>query len=188
MSDGPREDNDRCFMYSHAIPHEKHTRRGESMSFRVVSLASTLLLTSVMAGGAQAQTSQLHFGPRVSYQFDLEEFGIGAQLSVPIAHHLEFYPSFDYFFVNVGSFWDVNGDLKYRIDTESVNWLYMGGGLNIAHTSRDRGNDNQAGLNLFAGVESLSGRVHPFGELRFTINDHSTAQASVGLNFTLRSH
>jgi hypothetical protein len=156
------------------------------MSFRIVSLATAVVLTSAMAGSAHAQTSRLHFGPRASYQFDLEKFGIGAQLSVPMAYHLEFYPSFDYFFVDVGSYWDVNADLKYRIATESVDWLYVGGGLNIAHVSRDRFNDNQAGLNLFAGVESLTGQVHPFGEFRFTANNGSTTQASVGLNFTLR--
>jgi hypothetical protein len=156
------------------------------MSFRIVSLATAVVLTSAMAGSAHAQTSRLHFGPRASYQFDLEEFGIGAQLSVPMAYHLEFYPSFDYFFVNVGSYWDINADLKYRIATESVDWLYVGGGLNIAHVSRDRFNDNQAGLNLFAGAESLTGQVHPFGEFRFTANNGSTTQASVGLNFTLR--
>jgi hypothetical protein len=164
------------------------------MSFRIVSLATAIVLTSAMAGGAQAQTSRLHFGPRASYQFDIEEFGIGAQLSVPIATHLEFYPSFDYFFVNSGSYWDINADLKYRIATESVDWLYVGAGLNIRHTRRQRSDenratdDNQAGLNLIAGVESLRGRVHPFAELRFTANKRSTTQLSAGLNFTLRGN
>jgi len=158
------------------------------MSFRIVRLATALLLTSAMAGTAQAQTSQLHLGPRLSYQFDLEEFGIGAQFSVPIAQYLEFYPSFDYFFVNNGSFWNLNADLKYRIATESINWLYIGGGLNIARVSGDDFDDTRAGLNLFAGVESLRGRVHPFGEFRFTANDGSTAQVAIGVNFTLRPH
>ena len=137
---------------------------------------------------AQAQTSQLHLGPRLSYQFDLEEIGVGAQFSVPIAQYLEFYPSFDYFFVNSGSFWNLNADLKYRIATESINWLYIGGGLNLNHVSRGNFDDNGVGLNLFAGVESLVGRVHPFGEFRFTANDGSTAQVAIGVNFTLRPH
>ena len=156
------------------------------MSFRKSGLAVALAFTAALAGTAQAQTGQLHLGPLVSYQFDLEEFGIGAQLSVPIAYHFEFYPSFDYFFVDVGSFWNVNADLKYRIATESVDWLYVGGGLNIAHRSRDRFDDTRAGLNLFGGLESLRGSVHPFAEFRFTTNNGSTAQASAGLNFTLR--
>jgi hypothetical protein len=50
---------------------------------------------------------------------------------------------------------------------------------------RERFHDTRTGLNLFAGVETLQGRVHPFGELRFTANEGSTTQASVGLNFTL---
>jgi hypothetical protein len=135
-----------------------------------------------MASTAQAQTSQFHFGPRLSYQLDLEEVGIGAQFSVPIANYLEIYPSVDYFFVTDG-FWSLNGDLKYRIATASIDWLYVGGGLNVVR----RFGNSRAGLNLFAGFESLSGRVHPFGEFRFTANDGSTAQASVGLNFTLAS-
>jgi hypothetical protein len=91
------------------------------------------------------------------------------------------YPSLDYFFVSPGSFWSINGDIKYRIATESVDWLYIGGGLNVISGS----GNSRAGVNLFAGFESLSGRVHPFGEFRFTENRGSTAQASAGLNFTL---
>jgi hypothetical protein len=98
----------------------------------------------------------------------------------PIVRHLEFYPSFDYF-IDSGSFWNLNADLKYRIPSESVRWLYLGAGLNIAHG----GGDTQAGLNLLAGIESLKGRVHPFGEFRFTANHGSTGQIAVGLNFTL---
>ena len=152
------------------------------MQVRILRLTMALLLTFAVASAAQAQTGRLHFGPRLSYQLDLEEFGIGAQFSVPIANHLEIYPSVDYFFVTDG-FWSLNGDLKYRIATESIDWLYVGGGLNVVSRS---GNSN-AGLNLFGGFESLSGSVHPFGEFRFTANDGSTAQASAGLNFTLGS-
>jgi hypothetical protein len=153
------------------------------MGLRVPRMATALVLAWALAGTAQAQTSRLHLGPRISYQFDLEKLGIGAQLSVPIVHYLEFYPSFDYF-IDSGSFWNLNADLKYRLPAESVHWLYLGGGLNIAHG----GGDTNAGLNLLAGVESLKGRVHPFGEFRFTANHGSTGQIAVGLNFTLGHH
>jgi len=153
------------------------------MAIRAGRLAGALVLAVAVAGTAQAQTSRLHLGPRVSYQFDLEKIGIGAQLGVPIVHYLEFYPSFDYF-IDSGSFWNLNADLKYRIPSESVRWLYVGAGLNIAHG----GGDTQAGLNLLAGVESLKGRVHPFAEFRFTANHGSTGQIAAGLNFTLGRH
>lgn len=155
------------------------------MSLRVSSITAALILTGALAGTAQAQTSQLHLGPRVSYQFDVKKVGVGAQLSVPVARHLEFYPSFDYFFVDHGSFWQLNADLKYRFAGQAVRWLYGGTGLNIAHSSVSVNSATHAGLNLFAGAESLRGRVHPFGELRFTVGDGSTGMIAVGLNFTL---
>lgn len=151
-------------------------------------MATAAVVVSAVAGTAQAQTDRLHFGPRVSYQFDLKKFGVGVQFGAPIARHLEFYPSFDYFFVDVGSFWNLNADLKYRIANESAKWLYVGGGLNIARSSVSVVHSTRAGLNLFAGAESLQGRVHPFGEFRFTAGDGSTAQIAGGLNFTLGRH
>jgi hypothetical protein len=150
------------------------------MVSRVARIATALVLGSALVSTAQSQTNRMHLGPRISYQFDLQRLGIGAQFSVPIVHYLEFYPSFDYF-INSGSFWNLNADLKYRVPSESVRWLYLGGGLNLAHASHN----TRAGVNLFGGVESLSGRVHPFAEFRFTANHGSTGQMAVGLNFTL---
>lgn len=158
------------------------------MASRIPKMVTAVVVACVLAGTAQAQTNRSHFGPRVSYQFDLKKLGVGAQFSAPIARHLEFYPSFDYFFVDVGSFWNLNADLKYRIATESVNWLYIGGGLNIARSSAGNFHRTRAGANLFAGAESLQGRIHPFVEFRFTANDGSTAQLAGGLNFTLGKH
>jgi hypothetical protein len=152
------------------------------MASRRTMMGIALILAGAVTGTAQAQTSELHLGPRLSYQFDAEELGVGAQFSVPIASHLEFYPSFDVFFTSPSSLWSFNADLKWRALAQSAGWLYLGSGLNIMESG---GDGSQAGLNLFAGVESLKGRVHPFGELRFIVNDNSTAQVSAGLNFTL---
>jgi len=157
------------------------------MALRVSRMAPALVLASALAGTAQAQTNRLHLGPRISYEFDLEKVGLGAQFSVPIARHLEFYPSFD-LFLNAGSSWNLNADLKYRIASESVHWLYLGAGLNIARRGSSAGHDTRAGLNLFAGAESLKGRVHPFAEFRFTANHGSTGQIAAGLNITLGRH
>ncbi|HEV8197497.1 MAG TPA: hypothetical protein VGP87_12705 [Gemmatimonadales bacterium] len=155
------------------------------MPLRLSRIATVLVLASVAAGAAQAQTHRLHIGPRVSYQFDYEKLGLGGQFSVPVMKQLEFYPSFDYFFVDVGSAWNLNADLKYRFATESIKWLYAGGGLAIAHRSAAGIGNTDAGLNLFGGVESLKGKIHPFAEFRFTARNGSTAQISAGLNLTL---
>lgn len=154
------------------------------MTFRLKALGAALVLVSVHAGVAQAQSEpqahRMHLGPRLSYQFDAEEIGLGAQFSLPIANTLEFYPSFDVFFSDP-SLWSFNVDLKWRVAPASVSWLYLGTGLNIM----DGGGDSQAGLNLFGGVQSLKGNIHPFAEMRFVVNDNSTAQLAAGLNFTL---
>ncbi len=158
------------------------------MAIRPFTIGTALVFGFALAGTAQAQTNRLHLGPRVSYQFDLEKVGVGVQLGVPMANHLEFYPSFDYFFVDAGSFWNLNADLKYRIAEASIRWLYIGTGLNISRSGGGGSSSSRAGLNLLAGAESLRGRVHPFGEFRFTVNEGSSAQIAVGLNFTLGRH
>ncbi len=151
------------------------------MTSRRTTLALGVLLGLLSAGAAQAQTHSMHLGPRLSYQFDAEEIGLGAQFSLPIAKQLEFYPSFDVFFTSPSSLWSFNVDLKWRVAPASVNWLYLGTGLNIS----DGPGDSNAGLNLFGGVESLKGRIHPFAEMRFVVSDNSTAQLAAGINFTL---
>lgn len=160
------------------------------MTFRITTLTAALVLATagVAAAQAPAQGASMHLGPRLSYQFDLEEVGLGAQFSAPIARHLEFYPSFDYFFVDPGSFWQLNADLKYSLPAESVHWLYLGTGVNLARVGARGSHDTRAGLNLFAGAESRRGRIHPFAEFRVTVGDGSRAQIAVGLNFTLAGH
>lgn len=157
------------------------------MTIRPSALLTALVLISVPAAAAEAQSGQTHLGPRVSYHFDLEEIGIGAQFSTPLARNLEFYPSFDYFMVENGTFWHLNADLKLRVAGASAEWFYLGGGLNIARRSAGNFEDTSAGVNAFVGAESRTGRVHPFGELRLTANDgNSSGILLVGLNFTLR--
>lgn len=158
------------------------------MKSQITSLLGALLLASTVASTAHAQTSQSHLGPRISYNFDAEVVGLGAQFSVPMARHIEFYPSVDIFLVNRGSYADLNADIKIRVAQESAAWLYLGGGLNVARRAVGSVSDTRAGLNLFAGAESLRGRVHPFGELRFVANNNTTVRAAFGLNFTLHSH
>ena len=151
----------------------------------VVAVLAVSTITS-----AHAQKNSAHLGPRLSYNFDAEAIGLGVQFGVPIASHLEFYPSFDVFFVDVGSLVGINADIKYRIGRADISWLYVGTGLNIASWSYDNygeGNNDtstDAGLNLFFGIESLKGRVHPFGEMRFTLSSSTTAQLAGGLNFS----
>ncbi len=154
-----------------------------SIPFRTTIAALTLALAATPA--VQAQTHRAHIGPRIGYNFDADAVTIGGQLSLPVASHLEFYPSVDAHLVDRGSLLGINLDLKYRFPARTAQWLYMGGGLGILRRSIEDNSHSDAGLNLFLGAESLRGRVHPFFEGRVLIADGSTAQLVGGLNFTL---
>jgi hypothetical protein len=81
--------------------------------FRQIALG--LGFATALAGAAHAQRP--HIGGHLLYNFDVEEFGIGAQFSYPVSRKLEFYPSFDYYFVDPGSLWQLNADLKYKLSS-----------------------------------------------------------------------
>ena len=152
-----------------------------------IRLAAAILAIGALATvghSAAAQTRNTHLGPRLIYDFDFEEFGVGAQLSVPIARNLEFYPSFDYFFVDPGSVMQFNVDLKYRVPAD-FDWLYVGAGANITRIEFGDTDHHDTNLNLFGGYESLRGRVHPFVEVRVIAGNGSRAQIAGGLNFTI---
>ena len=76
----------------------------------------TAVLAGSMAGVAEAQTNRAHLGPRIGYNFEVEEVALGAQFSAPLGDRFEFYPSLDYYFVDPGSLWGFNLDLKYRLE------------------------------------------------------------------------
>ena len=156
------------------------------MRFRHAAAATAVAFALMFAvRGADAQTHRSHLGPHVTYNFDFEEVGLGAQFSAPIASFLEFYPSFDAFLVDAGSLYAFNADLKLRVSGQDLQWLYLGGGLNITRFSLGDAHNTDTGLGLFAGFETLSGRVHPYGELRLILGDGSSVQGAFGLNFTL---
>jgi hypothetical protein len=159
--------------------HVKQSRR---------SAILTALLVLVASGIVRAQTDRAHIGPHIGYNFDIEELALGAQFSVPILRHVEFYPSFDYYFVDDGSLWAVNADLKWRVAKDRPRWLYIGGGLDLMHASNNGNGNTDAGANLFVGAESLRGRIHPFVEFRAILADNSSVQLQGGLNITLGRH
>jgi len=136
-------------------------------------LLGALLLLSGTAAPLLAQRS--HFGPHVAYNFDIKETAIGAQLHMPIARGIEFYPSFDYYLVDTGSLWGLSADLKFRTPGDP---LYLGGGLNVLN--------NDTGLDVFAGLETRYGWSHPYVEIRGLFHNGSALQGAFGINITLR--
>jgi hypothetical protein len=154
------------------------------MRYRIGSLTIAFALVVCYATTAQAQRSS-HIGPRISYQFDVEEAGLGAQLSLPVSSTIDFYPSLDNFFVSSGSLWSFNADFKGNLATQSATGMYLGAGLNITQRNAGGTTRSRSGLNLLFGIEGKTGLVHPFAEFRFTSSDGSSAQLAAGLNFRM---
>jgi hypothetical protein len=63
--------------------------------------------------------------------------------------------------------------------------MYAGGGLGILSRSVGDNSNTDLGANIFFGIESRVGRVHPFGEARVKLHDGSRFQLIGGLNFVL---
>jgi hypothetical protein len=138
-----------------------------------------------LVASMEAQTHRMHIGPRLSFDFDAEEIGIGAQIGIPIGRRVELYPSFDYFFVDPGTLWSVNADVKARIFGERLEWLYTGAGLALERIDLGPFDDTDPGVNVFVGAETLRGRIHPFAEARLRFADRNSFILAAGLNFTL---
>jgi hypothetical protein len=155
------------------------------MHLRTWSAALAAAISFGTGTMAEAQTGRMHLGPRVTYNFDFEEVAIGGQLAVPLTGMVDFYPSFDVFFVDNGSLFGFNADLKFRPLPVATAPLYLGAGLNLTRGSSGGSSDTNAGVNLFGGLEARTGAVHPFGELRLVIGDGSSVQLSAGINFTI---
>lgn len=141
------------------------------------SLAVLLVLLAA-AGVSRAAAQRAHFGVHTGYNFDSEDWLIGAQLHLPLSYSVELYPSFDYYFVDPGSLAALNADVKFRTPGAP---LYLGGGLNIL---QETGNSD-TGFDLFGGLETRYGRTHPYLEFRGIFHDNSSMQLLFGLNVTL---
>lgn len=157
------------------------------MTSRVRAVAVALVLLAGVSVTAEAQTGPLEFGPRVSYNFDAEEFAIGAHLVKPLTNAISFYPSFDYYLVGDGlTMLGFNADLTYQVPSESLQWLYLGAGLGIFRTSGGGASHTDTGLNLIGGFQPASAaRIKPFAEARFQIGGSESLSVVGGLKIPL---
>jgi hypothetical protein len=157
----------------------------------ILRVAVALVLVATLASQADAQrrtrrraaaaTPGPSYGPHIGYNFDADALLIGAQVAWPITPRVNLYPTFDYYFVDVGTLWALNADVTYRPPTRSGAW-YVGGGLNYSHFSAGGNGAGDTNLNLLSGLEARRGRTRPYVEARFTIGDGSSLQVVGGFN------
>jgi hypothetical protein len=158
----------------------------------VPRVLSVLLVLALLASPADAQRrtrrraiatqSGPTFGAHVGYNFDVENLLLGAQVSYPITPDIAIYPTFDYYFVDVGTLWALNFDLKYRPPTRYGAW-YVGGGLNYSHFSSGGSGSGDTNLNLLTGLEGRRGRTRPYVEAKFILGGGSSFQLLGGFSW-----
>jgi hypothetical protein len=114
-------------------------------------------------------------GGHLGYNFgDVDDLLIGAQLSWGVTPRLALYPSFDYYFIDPGSLWSLNLDLKLR--PSRTRFLYLGGGLNISQFSEGDASSSDTGVNLLVGLEAPRRRSAPYVEAKIIVGDESSFQ------------
>jgi len=159
-------------------------RRRERTTYRWFHVALLAgLLTGVPAITAQAQRS--HVGARIGYDFDRREAVLSADMSVPVSPRVDFYPSMAIYTPDRGSRVGFNGDFKVRFPARGGPDLYLGGGLGIETRNVGTVHNTDLGPNLLMGIESRSGWVHPFGEVRVQVHDQTSTHLIGGLHFTI---
>lgn len=144
------------------------------ISSLLAAVAGVLLLLPATA------EAQVRLGPQISFGGDTD-FGIGARVvaNVQSLRHWDFIGTFDVFFIDDNpnfdrNYWEANGNLAYNFGIPEVPSLspYVGGGLNIAHKSREEvesgedRDDTDLGLNLFVGTQFQGASITPFAEFR----------------------
>jgi hypothetical protein len=151
----------------------------------VIAVAGALLAArgSAQRRAAAAGLDPARLGPHIGYNFDAEALTLGAQVTLPITRQIGVYPSFDYYFVDPGTLWALNADVKFRPLTQA-GALYVGGGLNYLHTSAGGGHGD-TNLNLLGGLEARWRPSAPFIEARLILGDGSAFQVVAGVNFRL---
>jgi hypothetical protein len=143
--------------------------------------------TLFMAGVATAHAQPVEFGVQASLADNDLDFGIGARLITDfdaLGDHVKFIGTFDYFFPNVGNYWELNGNAVYVFaPRHSTLRPYLGGGLNLGHYSGGGASDSKPGLNLVGGINFRGRSLKPFVEAKVEIRDDGPFVVSAGFRF-----
>lgn len=153
----------------------------QSVTVAVVAAGAFLPATMAVAQGRSLDPARM--GPHAGYNFDADALTLGAQVILPLTRQLDVYPTFDYYFVDPGTLWGINADLRVRPNTRR-GALYVGGGLNYLHRSAGGGTAD-TNLNLLGGFEARRRSHTPYIEGRLILGSGSAFQIVGGFDFRL---
>lgn len=168
-----------------------------SVLIRRLTLAAvaTVLMTTVASAqsGRKEQGDKLLLGPHAEFATNDLDFGIGAQLSYPIANRIDIYPTFDYYFAGKNlTVFSIDGAVRYWPKLNMKNpGLYAGAGLNWSHVKVDLpapfddASDSEIGLSLVGGWMFKQVNFLPHAQIRVVIGDADRVEFGGGVNFKL---
>ncbi|MBL8986435.1 MAG: hypothetical protein SFV24_21480 [Gemmatimonadales bacterium] len=156
-----------------------------------MAVAGAVLLVGLASKPAEAQ---VQFGANVVWGDDAD-FGVGARLGFPLGQALKdkgitALATFDYFFPDYGTLWELTGNGVYNIKSSGSVSPYVGAGVSFASASVDNCpatidcSSSDFGLNVLGGIKfKAMGNVVPFVEARFGIRDGSQLAIAGGVYF-----
>lgn len=161
--------------------------------------AGAVLALGVAAFAPSTASAQVGFVVQGSYGFDVEALGVGGGVNLGLGsltakQGIRLEATFDYFLADDPlTFWEINGNLLK--DIPSVKNLYVGAGVNYAHSSVDfgdvcgvfcngiDGSSSDIGINVLAGYKLGGGKAAPFVQARFAIGGAEQLYVTGGFRF-----
>lgn len=145
-------------------------------------------VTAITALASSTLHAQARFGGQVSWADDAD-VGIGARVIVSAPQSLrlprvDVIGSFDWFFPGGSvNYFEVNGNVAYRVPGTTGVAPYVGGGLNVAHSSVGAG-ATDLGLNLLGGIRfGIGPTLKAFSEARIEVSGGEQLVLTFGVLF-----
>ena len=144
------------------------------------------------APAALAAQAPVRLGGQVSFAQDANA-GLGLRLDAPLVpfwtRDLRLDVAFDYFFPDSPvDYWEINGDLAWGLPIRGSRLsIYLGGGLNLAHSSLSGipgSGVTDLGVNLLVGLRiPTTTRLTPYVELRPELGGGDRLVLTTGILF-----
>ena len=143
---------------------------------------AVLLALAGLAAPVGAADLDLRVGAYTGPDFDKPFAGVG--LLSHLGGSLYFNPNVEYVFVDHAKFGTLNFDVHYDLPTGGRPYLWLGGGLALAHTDLDGpgGNETKPRANLLAGIGFRTGGSVPYVQVKY-LTGYEYLVVAAGIRF-----
>lgn len=153
---------------------------------KLIPIIVTTALLFAVGQEAEAQLG-VDIGPQLTYNAEVEEFGVGGRLEVsPVLMPLAFVGTADYLFLDCPgdcSFWEFGGSVKYTIALPgSPIGPYFGAGVTHQRIGDGDETEDDTGFNILGGI-GLGGvmPIGAFAEGRYQLMNDFENQLTVAV-------